>query len=84
MAEVSLKAHLAGGQKLPAHSTDWADVAEWQVHDDSDGPNYYGVKLNDGSQIHLRRPFDPSEEVRVLDYVRTVGCRPVRLFCDID
>jgi hypothetical protein len=83
MADVNVKAHLAGGGQLPAHNINWADIAEWQVHDDSDGPDYYRVVRHDGAQIKLRRPYAPAEDGRVLDYVRTVGRRPVRLFCDI-
>ncbi len=83
MLDTNLKAGLAGGSKLPAHFLDWSELAEWQVCDGSDGPDYYRLVLCDGAHVDLKRPANPAEEPPLLDYVRTVGGRAVRLFCDV-
>ncbi len=83
MADINSKAHLAGGDHLPTHAIGWAQIAEWQVRDDRDGPAYYRMTLLDGGYINLKRPSDPAKEQLVLDYVRAIGGRPVRLFCDV-
>ena len=69
--------------QLSSYFVGWNDVAEWHVCHDSDGPNYYRLIMRDGGYSRLKRPANPEQERRILDYVRTVGGRPVRLFCDI-
>ena len=83
MAVVNIKAGLAGGAELPAHAFDWSEVVEWQVRNDTDGPDYYRIVLRDGAHVDLKRPRNPAEEPPILDYVRAVGSRPVRLLCDV-
>jgi hypothetical protein len=62
----------------------WADVAEWVVDTDSDGPDYYRLELNSGGRVRVRRFLaEPTLECHLLDAVRSVGSRPVRLFCDV-
>jgi hypothetical protein len=61
----------------------WRDIAEWQVHDESDTSDYYRVHLKDGGHIRLHRPAKAHDEYELLDAVRSIGQIPVRLFCDI-
>ena len=74
---------LAGGDQMPTHVIDWEGINEWQVHEDSDGPNYYRLMLASGGYVNLKRPGDPALEVEILNNVRAIGGRPVRLVCDI-
>jgi len=61
----------------------WADITEWVVEADSDGPDYCRLLLRQG-QIRLRRMTpDAGSECDVLDAVRAVGHCPVRLRCDV-
>jgi hypothetical protein len=83
MLDTNIKAGLAGGSKLPAHAFEWSELVEWQVRDNSDGPDFYRLVLHDGGHVDLMRPNNSSEEPAILDYVRAVGGRPVRLLCDI-
>jgi len=61
----------------------WAEVVEWAVEADSDGPDFYRLVLRQG-HVRLRR-LSPAQgsECGVLDAVRAVGRRPVRLRCDV-
>ncbi len=63
----------------------WKDIDDWIVADDSDGPNYHLLSLIPGGAIRLRR-FEPSlfNECALLDAVRSVGKRSVRLRCDVE
>lgn len=84
MMDINVKAGMAGGSKMPCHFLDWAELVEWQVCDDSDGEDYYRLVLRDRGHVDLKRPASPTEEPPILDYVRKVGVRPVRLFADVD
>lgn len=63
----------------------WSDIVEWVVDTDSDGPNYYLLKLRPKGMLTVRR-FEPdtATECDLLDAVRSVGEVPVRLRCDLD
>lgn len=63
----------------------WSDLSEWEVHTDSDGPNFYRLILRTKGHILIRR-FHPAEgcEADLLDAVRHVGKLPIRLLCDLD
>lgn len=63
----------------------WADLREWEVCDDSDGPNYYRLPLRTTGCVLVRR-FAAVEgsEAQLLDAVRAIGKLPVRMLCDID
>lgn len=63
----------------------WSDIREWEVCTDSDGPDYYRLPLQGGGHVLVRR-FVPHEgrESNLLDAIRAVGKRPVRMFCDLD
>jgi hypothetical protein len=62
----------------------WSDIVEWVVDTDSDGPNYYELKLQAKGMLNVRR-FNPetSSECELLDAVRSIGKVPVRLRCDV-
>lgn len=76
--EVAWAADRAGQLFVP-----WAELAQWVVEADSDGPDYYRLMLRQG-ELRLRRLCPaPGSECDVLDAVRAVGCRPVRLLCDV-
>ena len=63
----------------------WHDISEWIVETDSDGPDYYLLKLQPKGTLRVRRFLpDAATESTLLDAVRSVGKRPVRLRCDID
>lgn len=63
----------------------WADIVEWSVESDSDGPDYYSLRLRPGGAIRVRRfAPDHASECDLLDAVRSVGKVPVRLRCDVD
>lgn len=81
MKEVA--AGLSAAQATPVdyiHQVEWSALAEWQVKDNSDGLDYYTLCYRDKRSISILRPFDRALEPRVLDYVRSVGQCPVRLF----
>ncbi|MEW6514382.1 MAG: hypothetical protein AB1443_10295 [Pseudomonadota bacterium] len=63
----------------------WSDLSEWEVHTDSDGPNFYRLNLRTKGHVLIRR-FRPVEgcEADLLDAVRHVGKLPIRLLCDLD
>ncbi len=61
----------------------WHYLKEWQVYDDSDRCNYYKLILKTQEYIEILRPTDKATEISLLDYVRSVGQVPVRIFCDI-
>lgn len=63
----------------------WADIAEWSVEIDSDGPDYYVLRLRTEGLIRVCR-FSPdrASESDLLDAVRSVGKVPLRLCCDVD
>jgi hypothetical protein len=63
----------------------WTDIVEWVVDTDSDGPNYYALKLHAKGMLKVRR-FKPetSSECELLDAVRSIGKVPVRLRCDVE
>lgn len=62
----------------------WDEVVEWAVETDSDGPDGYRLVLRQGG-LRLRRLMSPTQgtECDLLDAVRAVGGRPVRLLCDV-
>ena len=78
LLEASWVADQAGQLFVP-----WAEVVEWAVETDSDGPEFYRLVLRQGD-VRLRR-LSPAQgsECGVLDAVRAVGRRPVRLRCDV-
>lgn len=78
LLEASWVADQAGQLFVP-----WAEVVEWAVETDSDGPEFYRLVLRQGD-VRLRR-LSPTQgsECGVLDAVRAVGRRPVRLRCDV-
>lgn len=84
ISDINFMSHFAGGVRMPTHALKWDEIVEWEVWYDGDGPDYYLLTLRDKGYIKLQRPGDPEKEVQILDYVRTIGGRPVRLFCDID
>lgn len=69
--------------ELPFHDLAWQEIAEWQVQDDSESPDYYYLVLKDGGYVMLERPLNPAEETAILDYVRSTGQLAVRLFSDV-
>ncbi len=83
-ANLNMFAHLGAAADVPVHRIPWSDVEEWQVYDDSDDPDFYRLVLRDGGHINLRRPRDATSERKILDFVRTAGKRPVRIFCDVE
>lgn len=73
-------AELAGDMFIP-----WADIVEWGVDTDSDGPNYYSLKLRSRGMLKIRRfRPDTATECDLLDAVRSIGHLPVRIRCDIE
>jgi hypothetical protein len=63
----------------------WSDIVEWAVDTDSDGPNYYLLKLRPKGALKVRRfKPDTATECDLLDAVRSVGKVPVRLLDDLD
>ena len=63
----------------------WSDVVEWVVQTDSDGPDYFLIKLFPKGALIVRRFHpDAATECSLLDSVRSIGKRPVRLLCDVD
>jgi hypothetical protein len=79
-------------RKVWAHGADtnamrvfvpWSDIQEWEVHTNSDGPDYYRLRCTGGGHVNLRRPAKPADEIELLDSVRSTGQIPVRLFCDV-
>lgn len=83
-ASMNAFAHIGGAANIPAHRIPWSDITEWQVHEDSDNPDFYRLMLRDGGHVELRRPHYATSESPILDFVRKAGQRPVRLFCDVD
>lgn len=63
----------------------WADVVEWAVDTDSDGPDYHCLQLRPQGELRVRR-FRPeaATECDLLDAVRSVGRLQVRLRCDVE
>jgi hypothetical protein len=63
----------------------WKDIQEWIVETDSDGPDYYALTLISKGQIKVRR-FVPDNalESDILDAVRSIGKRTLRLMCDVE
>jgi hypothetical protein len=72
-----------GRMNLPDRKIAWRDIAEWEVHDESDSADYYRLHLKDGGHVRLHRPPKAHDEYELLDAIRTIGQTPVRLFCDI-
>lgn len=72
-------------EQIQEHFVAWGDIIEWTVETDSDGPDYYVLKLRPKGMIRVRR-FKPksASECDLLDAVRSVGKLPVRLLCDIE
>ena len=63
----------------------WGDITEWIVDTDSDGPDYYLLRLRSGGLTRVCRfPPDHATECDLLNAVRSVGQVPVRLRCDVD
>lgn len=77
--------HAARERRLnvPEHKIAWRDIAEWQVHDESEAADYYRLSLADGGHVRIRRPREARAEYDLLDAVRSTGQTAVRLFCDI-
>lgn len=63
----------------------WSDLKEWEVHTDSDAPDFYRLQLKTKGHIVVGR-FQPVEghESTLLDAVRSIGGLPVRMQCDLD
>lgn len=62
----------------------WADVAEWRVESDSDGPDVHRATLVGGGDVSIRHFVpDGASEAALLDAVRRLGGKPVRLLVDI-
>lgn len=63
----------------------WADIIEWTIETDSDGPDYQVLRLRAGGAVRLRR-FAPTDarESDLLDAVRSVGGVPIRLLDDVE
>jgi hypothetical protein len=63
----------------------WSEISEWVVDSDSDGPNFYFLKLQTKGGLSVRR-FKPNmgSESDLLDTVRSVGERRVRIRCNVD
>jgi hypothetical protein len=63
----------------------WTDLSEWEVHTDSDGPDFYRLPLKTKGHILVGR-FQPVEgsESDLLNAVRSVGGLPIRMRCDLD
>ena len=72
-------------EQTQEHFVTWKDITEWIVKTDSDGPDYYWLKLRPKGVLSVRR-FKPdcATECDLLDAVRSVGKLPVRLLCDIE
>lgn len=83
MAHMKVSAQFAGASESPGHVMAWEEIVEWQVCDDSDGPPFYRLIETSGGFVAIGRPSDAATEQNILDFVRSVGGRPVRLFCDI-
>lgn len=66
------------------HELPWSDIVEWEVHEDTDNVDTYKLVRADRSWVRLKRPSNPADERRLLDYVRRAGQCPVRLFCDVE
>lgn len=64
----------------------WQDCAEWIVEDDSDGPDFYRLRLRAGGHVCVRRlhGLANGDESRLLDAVRSIGGLAVRLLADVD
>ncbi|MEI7670270.1 MAG: hypothetical protein WCJ33_09320 [Pseudomonadota bacterium] len=62
----------------------WYYIKEWQVCTDNEGPDYYRLKLRENIDVDLYRSYDPLNEADILDFVRSTGQVPVRIFCDIN
>lgn len=77
------RAFREGRTNVPAQAIAWRDIKEWEVHEESESPDYYRLSLADGGHVRLRRPADANEEYELLDAVRGAGRVPVRIFCDI-
>lgn len=63
----------------------WKELLEWEVCDDSDGPDFYRLSMQTKRHVLIRR-FAPVEgsEAQLLDAVRSIGKLPVRMLCDLD
>jgi hypothetical protein len=72
------------GKRHRSVTLNWSDVREWQVRENIHGQNTYRLQLSGDRHIDVRAPDDPEAEARVLDHVRSVGLRPVRLFRDVE
>jgi len=70
-------------QDQPVHAVQWREIKQWEVHKDSDGPDYYRLTLADNGYIGVRRPSKVEEEVELLDAVRSLGQTAVSLHCDL-
>lgn len=63
----------------------WAEIAEWGVDIDSDGPDYHLLRLRPSGTVRVKRFLpDQTSECGLLDAVRSIGKVPVRLRCDVD
>ena len=71
-------------QTLGEYFVEWKDIKEWQVCEDSDGPNLYVLKLFDGGGIRVYRSATMAGQAcLLLDAVRSIGRVPVRLKADV-
>lgn len=72
-------------QTIGEYFLPWHEIAAWEVHTDSDAPDFYQLPLQTRGYLRVRR-FKPAEgsEADLLDAVRSVGRLPIRLLCDIE
>lgn len=84
IAKENLSAHYISGFK--GYEVDyvmhirWDELAEWQVRSDSDGPNTFRLVYQNGLHTDILRPYADGIEPLILDWVRSGGQCPVRLF----
>jgi hypothetical protein len=70
-------------QDQPVHAVQWREIKQWEVHNDSDGSDYYRLTLADNGSMSVRRPSKVRDEVELLDAVRSLGQTVVILHCDL-
>lgn len=65
------------------HQVEWGAIDEWHVKDAwSDTPPHYELVYRNRQHVSVLRPLDRSVEPQLLDYVRSAGQCPVRLFAN--
>lgn len=81
-ADAMAKLWLAG--EVGEFFVEWDAFGEWCVEEDDDGPDRHVLPLRAGGRVYLRRFGTVADEVGLLDAVRSIGGRPVRLRCDVE